>query len=136
MSALQQAVFRARIVPISHVEPERTPVPVLVKHAAIPKIYDPAIVIARITGQHYGYTMEDLWADRRQKALVRCRQVAIYLADDITGKSLNILGAKFRRDHSVILHSKRKIADALLIDEQLGDDVYLIRKAISARLTP
>jgi hypothetical protein len=82
---------------------------------------------------HYGVALGDMLSPRRMAAIVRPRQVAVYLARELTLLSLPQIGAKFGgRDHTTVLVSHRKIARLLTQDEDLAADVATLRAALAA----
>lgn len=71
-----------------------------------------------------GFALADLISPRRPAPLVRARQVAIYLARELTPLSMAKIGQLFGdRDHSTILASHRKIADRIKVDAGLRNTV-------------
>lgn len=72
----------------------------------------------------FGFALADLVSPRRHAPLVRARQVAIYLARELTPLSTAKIGRFFGdRDHSTILVSHRKIADRIKVDAALRNTV-------------
>ena len=66
--------------------------------------------ILRIVSRHYKVTHKDLLSTRRSRAVVRPRQIAMYLAKALTSRSLPEIGRRFGgRDHTTVLHSVRKV---------------------------
>lgn len=62
----------------------------------------------------------DITGPKRTKEIVWPRQVAIYLARELTGKSLAEIGHFFGgRDHSTVLHAYNKVSDMVSGDEQV-----------------
>lgn len=69
----------------------------------------------------YGVSRSDMLSDRRTGKLVAPRQVATWLCYRIFPHSLSYLGIKFRRDHTTILHSIKKVKGRIL-----GDSAYCL----------
>jgi chromosomal replication initiator protein len=64
-------------------------------------------------------SLSDLKGDRRSHDIVFPRQVAMYLARELTDVSLPKIGAKFGgRDHSTVIHAKDKISKLLTVDRE------------------
>ncbi|MBK9746995.1 MAG: chromosomal replication initiator protein DnaA [Chloroflexi bacterium] len=83
------------------------------------------------TAKHYGLRTEDLIGPRRTGALNMARQVAMYLARELTNASLPQIGDAFGgRTHSTVLHSCNKVAGDLPANPAL----QTIVKDIKARL--
>jgi chromosomal replication initiator protein len=60
---------------------------------------------------HFGIPMQEMWSERRARAVARPRQIAMYLAKELTGYSLPRLGRMFGyRDHTTVLHACRVVA--------------------------
>jgi chromosomal replication initiation ATPase DnaA len=66
--------------------------------------------IIHAAAAHYEIAVADLLERRRGKPVATARQVAIYLARQLTTRSLSQIAKQFgRRDHTTILHAVRKI---------------------------
>lgn len=70
-----------------------------------------AIILA--TSKEFGLPSEELLSDRRAAKVSLPRQVAMYLAKELTQHSFPNIARRFRRDHTTVLHACQKI-DALL----------------------
>jgi chromosomal replication initiation ATPase DnaA len=58
----------------------------------------------------FGIRTEDITSSRRDQVFVRPRQIAMYLATELTRESLPKLAYVFnRRDHTTVMHSRNKI---------------------------
>jgi chromosomal replication initiator protein len=69
--------------------------------------------------------------DRRPKVAF-ARQVAMYLARELTDETLPAIGRSFGgRNHSTVLHAHRRIAADILRDERTADVVKTIRAALA-----
>jgi hypothetical protein len=80
--------------------------------------------IQRIVAKYYRVTVNDLTCGRRQAYLMRPRQVAIYLARNLTPCSLPEIGRRFgHRDHTSALHAVNKIKSLLPLDAQLSAEI-------------
>jgi hypothetical protein len=86
------------------------------------KVAVPRILAA--VAAHYDVEVAEILAHRRTAHLVIPRQVAMYLAKALTGRSLPDIGRRFGgRDHTTILHGVRKIAALMQRDAELAEDV-------------
>ena len=65
-------------------------------------------------------SLDELLSTRRTPRIVRARQLAMYLARDITGLSLARIARDFNRDHSTVLHAIRRVEAGL----EPGSDVH------------
>jgi len=85
-----------------------------------PKISD----IKRASCRYFDCTMVDMDSARRTLKLVYPRQIAMYLARSMTGKSLPEIGRRFGgRDHTTVLHGAKKIEAAIKRDWMVAYDV-------------
>ncbi|MCB9513934.1 MAG: chromosomal replication initiator protein DnaA [Candidatus Krumholzibacteriia bacterium] len=76
--------------------------------------------IQRVVAQRFDVSVDLLKSSKRSSFVVLPRQVAIYLARDLTEKSLSEIGREFGgRDHSTVLHACRKIAKQIKDDHDL-----------------
>ena len=65
--------------------------------------------------------------------MARPRQVAMFLAKTLTSKSLPEIGRRFGgRDHTTVIHAVKKIEDLKSIDNQIAEDVELLRRMLEA----
>jgi chromosomal replication initiator protein len=68
----------------------------------------------KATAEHFGTTPDDLASPRRTRLLTRRRQVAMYVARQMTGRSLAFIGSKIGdRHHTTILHGVRAVKGLL-----------------------
>ncbi len=86
--------------------------------------------IQKIVAEHYQLKQADLISERRARAVARPRQVAMWLAKQITTRSLPDIGRRFGgRDHTTVLHAVRRIESLKAEDPQIARDVdVLLRK--------
>ena len=67
------------------------------------------------------------------RAVARPRQVAMYLAKQLTSRSLPEIGRKFGgRDHTTVMHAVRKVEELKTIDSSFADDVELLRRMLES----
>jgi chromosomal replication initiator protein len=68
---------------------------------------------------------------RRSRNVARPRQIAMYLAKQLTQRSLPEIGRKFGgRDHTTVMHAVRKIEELIDGDETVAQDVEIIRRTL------
>lgn len=105
-----------------------------------PEIKITADEIIATVANYYGLTIDDLTGSRRTRNIAVARQVAMYLARDLTDMSLPQIGqALGDRDHTTIMHGCDKIAALFEKDDLLRHQVLEIRKKLSTpetRATP
>jgi hypothetical protein len=92
------------------------------------------IIIA--TAKQFGVPARQIKGHRRNAAIVKARQVAMYLAGVLTNKSLPQIGRSFNKDHTTVLHAQRKIAGLILTDSALAADVAALRAVLTAFTQP
>ncbi len=87
--------------------------------------------IQRKVADHYSVRLSDLIGPKRQRTIARPRQVAMYLAKQLTLRSLPDIGRRFGgRDHTTIMHGVKKIEELMATDSQLSDDLQLLRRLL------
>jgi chromosomal replication initiator protein len=87
--------------------------------------------IQRRVAEHYNIRLSEMTSDRRARAVARPRQVAMYLAKQLTTRSLPEIGRKFGgRDHTTVIHAIRKVEELKLADPVLAEDVELLRRML------
>ncbi len=88
--------------------------------------------IQQAVGQFYGVTQDQITGTKRTQAVVFARQVAMYLAREMTDNSLPKIGKEFGgRDHSTVLHAYHKIQKSLAEDETLQLEIANIQDKIT-----
>ncbi len=87
--------------------------------------------IQRKVAEHYNIRLSDMIGPKRLRAIARPRQVAMYLAKQLTPRSLPEIGRRFGgRDHTTIMHGVRKIEDLMATDSQLSDDLLRLKRSL------
>ena len=86
--------------------------------------------IQKATAEHFGLKQADLISERRTRSVARPRQAAMWLAKQLTTRSLPDIGRRFGgRDHTTVLHAVRRIEALRAGDPQLARDLeVLVRK--------
>lgn len=81
--------------------------------------------------QHYHLTKRDMIANRRARRVVMPRQIAMYLAKQLTLRSLPEIGKLFGgRDHTTVLHAVRKIEKAVSENASFAAEIETLQKRI------
>lgn len=89
--------------------------------------------IIRKVADHYNVRMTDILGPRRSRNVARPRQVAMFLAKRLTTKSLPEIGRRFGgRDHTTVIHAVKKIEELSAHDNQIAEDVELLRRMLEA----
>ncbi len=83
--------------------------------------------------QHFNIKVAEMHSPRRARAVARPRQVAMYLAKQLTSRSLPEIGRKFgNRDHTTVMHAVRKIEELRATDSSMNEDVELLRRMLQS----
>jgi chromosomal replication initiator protein len=87
--------------------------------------------IQRAAADEFGVTPEALLAQDRRPAVAFARQVAMYLARELTQESLPAIGRGFGgRNHSTVLHAHRKIVAELERDQEVVNKVSSVKRRL------
>ncbi|WP_408904315.1 chromosomal replication initiator protein DnaA [Neoroseomonas soli] len=87
--------------------------------------------IQRKVAEHYNIRLTDMSSARRARAVARPRQVAMYLAKQLTSRSLPEIGRRFgNRDHTTVMHAVSRIAELMQADAAFAEDVELLRRML------
>ena len=86
--------------------------------------------IQKAVAEHYGLKQADIISERRARVVARPRQAAMWIAKQITTRSLPDIGRRFGgRDHTTVLHAVRRIEALKQDDPVLARDLdSIIRK--------
>jgi len=88
--------------------------------------------ILRIISRHFGVSKGDLLSQRRHRSVVWPRQVGMYLAKQLTARSLPEIGRRFgNRDHTTVLHAIRKIEGELAGNPRLKEELEELKRLLS-----
>ncbi len=89
--------------------------------------------IARVVSEYYSVPMDALQGQKRDKAIVVPRQIAMFLMREETDVSLLRIGAELGgRDHSTVLHACDKITREVAINDELRREIAAVRELIYA----
>ena len=88
--------------------------------------------IQRRVSSHYNIRTNDMFSNRRAAAIARPRQIAMYLAKDLTSLSYPAIGRSFGgRDHTTVMHAVKKIEQLIAEDSHLSSDIDLLRSLLA-----
>ena len=88
--------------------------------------------IASQTARHFALRVAELRSKSRRRGVVLARDVAMYLARQLTGKSLKQIGDYFGgRDHTTVLHGCRKTEDLIRSDPATQEAVVELRQVLA-----
>jgi len=89
--------------------------------------------IQRKVSEHYNIRLSDMIGPKRVRTYARPRQVAMYLAKQLTSRSLPEIGRRFGgRDHTTVMHGVKRIEDLKVQDGQVAEDLEMLRRALEA----
>lgn len=88
-------------------------------------------MIQKIVAEHYSLKQADLISERRARAVARPRQVAMWLAKQVTTRSLPDIGRRFGgRDHTTVLHAVRRIESLKGDDASIARDIEVLMRKL------
>jgi len=100
------------------------------------KAHDRRITIEEIqkrVAEHFSMRMGDMVSSRRARAVARPRQVAMYLAKQLTQRSLPEIGRRFgNRDHTTVMHAVSRVTELMSRDAGFAEDVELLRRMLES----
>ena len=87
--------------------------------------------IQKRVASHFNIRISDMHSARRARSVARPRQVAMYLAKQLTSRSLPEIGRKFGgRDHTTVMHAVKKVEELRECDSSFAEDVELLRRML------
>ena len=87
--------------------------------------------IQKTVADYYKIKIADMHSKKRTRVIARPRQVAMWLAKELTPMSLPAIGEAFGgRDHTTVLHACRTIAELRLGDTQLNHDLHVLTQVL------
>ena len=90
-------------------------------------------VIQKRVAAHYGVRVSEMFSARRARNIARPRQIAMYLAKNLTSLSYPEIGRQFGgRDHTTVMHAVKTIENLMKSDAQLSEDVELIKSILAS----
>lgn len=87
--------------------------------------------IQKKVAERYNIKVSDMSSSRRSRSIARPRQVAMYLAKNLTMKSLMEIGKKFGgKDHTTVMHAVKKVEQIIRQDADFAEDIKLLTKVV------
>ena len=91
--------------------------------------------IQNLVADHFSVPVAKLASKTRKRSIVIARQLSMYLAKNLTDKSLKVIGENFGgRDHSTVIYSCKAVQDLLDTDMIFKDTVADLEKKIRLSL--
>src|SRR5688572_8652595 len=87
--------------------------------------------IQKKVAEHFDIRLADMASKRRPYHIAFPRQIAMFLARQLTESSLNTIGESFGgRDHGTVLHACRLVQDRMQVDSQVRQTVTYLEKQL------
>ncbi len=86
--------------------------------------------IQKKVADFYNISVKEMQSSRRARTVARPRQIAMYLAKQLTSRSLPEIGRKFDRDHTTVMHAVRKVEELIVEDHSLAENIDSLRRAL------
>ena len=87
--------------------------------------------IQKTVADYFKLKVADLFSKKRTRQIVRPRQVAMWLAKNLTSQSYPSIGEAFGgRDHTTVLHAVRTIESLRVKDNELNHDVHVLLQVL------
>ncbi len=87
--------------------------------------------IQKRVSEHFKIRQAEMVSARRARAVARPRQIAMYLAKQLTPRSLPEIGRRFGgRDHTTVIHAVKQIEKLRAADSEIDADVRALMRAL------
>ena len=87
--------------------------------------------IQKKVAEHFNIKLSDMHSSRRSRIIARPRQIAMYLAKNLTTRSLPEIGRKFGgRDHTTVIHAIKKVEELKNNDSNFSEDIEILSRSI------
>jgi len=88
-------------------------------------------IIQRVTAEYFALSFNDLKGKKRTKAIAYPRQLAMFIAREITEYSTTEVGMEFGgRDHTTVMHACQKIEERIRSDPTLDSTINTLIRSI------
>lgn len=87
--------------------------------------------VQRKVAERYNIRVSEMTSKRRERSVARPRQIAMYLAKNLTTKSLPDIGRAFDRDHTTVIHAVKTIEEMCLKDAAFKAEIDSLRRVLS-----
>jgi chromosomal replication initiator protein len=89
-------------------------------------------VIKKVVCKEFGITVKDITSSSRKQAVVRPRQIGMFLSRRHTDQTIYAIGKHFNRYHATVIHSINAIEKGLKTKGEVQTQVAIIEKKLSA----
>ncbi len=87
--------------------------------------------IQRVACDYFNIPEDLIRAKTRRQEVVNARQIAMYIAKELTNSSLKTIGLHFGgRDHSTVIHAYQSVEDQMRLDQKYQANVLQIRRKL------
>ena len=87
--------------------------------------------IQKTVADYYKIKIADMYSKKRPASIARPRQIAMFIAKELTQKSLPEIGELFGgRDHTTVLHAVRKIGAERLVNTELNQQLHVLEQTL------
>ena len=98
---------------------------------AVSRVQVSVEVIQKTVADYYKIKISDMYSKRRPANIALPRQVAMYLAKELTQKSLPEIGELFGgRDHTTVLHAVRKLTELRQRNTEMNHDLHVLEQTL------
>lgn len=88
-------------------------------------------LVQKTVADYYKIKVADMYSQKRTRAIARPRQIAMWLARELTTHSLPEIGEAFGgRDHTTVLHACRTVLELRGKDGRLNNDLHILIQTI------
>jgi chromosomal replication initiator protein len=94
-------------------------------------------LVQRVVAEYFGLSLNDLKGKKRSKAIAFPRQLAMYIARDLTEFSTTEVGLEFGgRDHTTVMHACQRIEDRIKTDPTLTPAIQHLTRSVKEYRSP
>ncbi|MBP5353452.1 MAG: chromosomal replication initiator protein DnaA [Alphaproteobacteria bacterium] len=86
--------------------------------------------IQKKVAEYFNISVKEMQSSRRARNVARPRQIAMYLAKQLTSRSLPEIGRKFDRDHTTVMHAVRKVEELVVEDVSMAESIDALRRSL------
>jgi chromosomal replication initiator protein len=87
--------------------------------------------IQKTVADYYKIKVADMYSKKRPASIARPRQIAMFIAKELTQKSLPEIGELFGgRDHTTVLHAVRKIGAERQVNTELNQQLHVLEQTL------
>ena len=89
-------------------------------------------LIQQTVASFYEISEAEMRSARRSRRVARPRQIAMYLARELTSQSLPDIGRRFNRDHTTVIHALKTIDRLCHFNGDMAEEIDHLRLRLSA----